>query len=153
MFRIAILGGGIGGLFTALSIQHHCQSRDLQIDIYEQAPEYGEVGAGVGIGPNAAELIVKLGLKNEALEIAGDRQGVWLSFRRYDTGAEVHTVMTPAEGNTTQLPMHRAEFLEVLVNAIKSRGAATLHTNKRCVGLDVRSYFQFFQFSPGYIDC
>lgn len=137
MFRIAIIGGGIGGLFAALSIEHHCGLNDIQIDIYEQAPEYGEIGAGVGIGPNAAELVKKLGLLGEALKIAGDRQGIWLSFRRYDTGAEVHTVKTPTEGNTAQLPMHRAEFLEILVRAVESRGAATLHTNKHCQTLEV----------------
>lgn len=139
MFRIAIIGGGIGGLFAALSIKHHCEPSDIHVDIYEQAPEYGEIGAGVGIGPNAAELVKKLGLLEEALKIAGDRQGIWLSFRRYDTGAEVHTVRTPTEGNTAQLPMHRAEFLEVLLRAVEDRGAATLHTNKQCQALEVGS--------------
>lgn len=137
MFRIAIVGGGIGGLFAALSIEHHCGLDGIQIDIYEQAPAYGEIGTGVGIGPNAAELVKKLGLLDEALKIAGDRQGIWLSFRRYDTGSEVHTVRTPTEGNTVQLPMHRAEFLEILVRAVERRGAATLHTNKQCQTLEV----------------
>jgi salicylate hydroxylase len=137
MFRIAIIGGGIGGLFTALSIHSHCESKDVQIDIYEQATEYGEIGAGVGIGPNAAKLIEKLGLMDEALKIAGDRNGVWLTLRRYDTGSEVLTVKGPTQGNRTQLPMHRAEFLEILVQAIQNRGAATMHTNKRCQRIEV----------------
>lgn len=137
MFRIAIVGGSIGGLFAALSIKHHCGLNDAHIDIYEQAPEYREIGAGVGMGPNAAELVRKLGLLEEALKIAGDRQGVWLSFRRYDTGSEVHTVRTPTEGNTAQLPMHRAECLQILIRAIESRDAATLHTNKHCQTLEV----------------
>ncbi|KAJ5160601.1 uncharacterized protein N7482_007605 [Penicillium canariense] len=136
MFRIAITGGGIGGLFAALCIHHHCKSQRIKIDVYEQAQEYGEIGAGVGIGPNAATLVERLGLKEEALAIAGDREGIWLSFRRYDTGAEVLTIMNPTNRNTTQLPMHRAEFLELLVKAIQRRGAATLHTNKRCEGIE-----------------
>lgn len=137
MFRIAIIGGGIGGLFTALCIHHRASQVQIQIDIYEQAPEYREIGAGVGIGPNAAELIRKIGLLDETKKIAGDRSGIWLSFRRYDTGEEVLTVNTPKEGNTTQLPMHRAEFLEVLVQAVRRRGAAVLHTDKKCRGLEV----------------
>jgi salicylate hydroxylase len=137
MFRIAIVGGGIGGLFAALSIHHYCHLQNVQIDIYEQAPEYTEIGAGVGIGPNAATLLGKLGLMEEALKIAGKKGSVWLSFRRYDTGSEVHTVMAPTEGNTTQLPMHRAEFLEILIQAVKRRGAATLHTKKGCEALEV----------------
>ncbi|KAJ5948694.1 hypothetical protein N7454_002001 [Penicillium verhagenii] len=100
------------------SIHHHCSTKEIQIDIYEQAPEYEEIGAGVGIGPNAATLIKRLGLLDEVLKISGDRAKTWLSFRRYDTGAEIHTVKIPDEGNNTmQLSMHRAEFLEILVRA------------------------------------
>ena len=139
MFRIAIIGGGLGGLFAALAIRHHCRSDDLQVDIYEQAPQYKEIGAGIGIGPNGAALLIKLGLLEEVLKITGKRAGVWLSFRRYDNGSEIHTIMTPTEGrNTTQLSMHRAEFLEVLLRAIQNRGAATLHTNKQCDAVEVR---------------
>nr|UBX54571.1 hypothetical protein [Aspergillus sp.] len=132
MFRIAIIGGGLGGLFTALAIKHHCPTQAIEIDVYEQAPQYSEIGAGVGIGPNAAVLIEKLGLMKDALEIAGKRENIWLSFLRYDTGAGIATVNIPDTGNTTQLPMHRAEFLDLLVRAVQKRRAATLHTNMRC---------------------
>jgi salicylate hydroxylase len=137
MFRIAVIGGGLGGLFVALSIHHHCASPDLQIDVYEQAAQYKEIGAGVAIGPNAARLIEKLGLLEETWKIAGKRGKHWFSFRRYDTGAEVLTVFVPDQGKMLQLPMNRAEFLEVLVQAIKRRGAATLHTKKQCRKLEV----------------
>ncbi|KAL2867833.1 uncharacterized protein BJX67DRAFT_371797 [Aspergillus lucknowensis] len=149
MFRIAIIGGGLGGLFAALSIHHHCGSQDVQIDVYEQAPEYKEIGAGVGIGPNAAALIEKLGLMEEARKIAGTRRHIWLSFRRYDNAEEVLTVMTPKEGNVAQLPMHRAEFLELLVRTIRVRGAATLHTNKRCEGIEDQGDTVLVTFADG----
>lgn len=137
MFRIAIIGGGIGGLFAALSIHHHCSSQDIQIDVYEQAAQYKEIGAGVAIGPNGARLIEKLGLLEEAWKIAGKRGKDWFSFRRYDDGAEILTVPIPETGRMLQLPMHRAEFLELLVRAVTDRGAATLHTNKQCRKLEV----------------
>ena len=44
-FRVAIIGGGIGGLCAALFIHHHCSS-DVSIDVYEAAAEYKEIGAG-----------------------------------------------------------------------------------------------------------
>ncbi|KAJ5947282.1 hypothetical protein N7466_000297 [Penicillium verhagenii] len=150
MLRIAIIGGGIGGLFAALSIHHHCSAKEIQIDIYEQAPEYEEIGAGVGIGPNAATLIKRLGLLDEVLKISGDRAKTWLSFRRYDTGAEIHTVKIPDEGsNTMQLSMHRAEFLEILVRAVRARGAATLHTHKRCVEVEDQGDEVSIKFADG----
>ncbi|GAD93130.1 hypothetical protein NECHADRAFT_88763 [Paecilomyces variotii No. 5] len=135
-FRIAIIGGGIGGLVAALSIYHHCQNDNVQIDVYEQAPQYKEIGAGVGMGPNAAKLLDKIGLFDKAYEIAGKRGEVWVSFRRYDTGEEVVTVPVTETGKITQLPMHRAEFLDLLVREVESTQAATLHTKKQCRRLD-----------------
>lgn len=141
MLRIAIIGGGLGGLFAALSIHHHSPSEDIQIDIYEQAAEYKEIGAGVGIGPNAADLAVKLGLQKELDKITGTRAGIWLSFRRFDDGSDVHTVRIPGAGSTPLYSLHRAEFLEVLVQAVQQRGTATLHTNKKCIALEVCGWY------------
>jgi salicylate hydroxylase len=138
-YRIAIIGGGIGGLFAALSIHHHCH-KDLdkiEIDVYEQAAEYKEIGAGVSLAVNASRLIEKIGLFDDCHAIAGSRKNVWLSFRRYDNSEDIHTAELDRFILEKQLPMHRAEFLEVLVQAIRKRGAATLHTNKRCQSLDV----------------
>jgi salicylate hydroxylase len=73
-FRIAIIGGGIGGLFTALSLDWHCKD-DVQISVFEQASEYKEIGAGVGIGVNAAKLLHKIGLGESLNEISGNAEG------------------------------------------------------------------------------
>ena len=151
MFRIAIVGGGIGGLFAALSIHHHCSPKDVHIDVYEQAAEYKEIGAGVAIGPNAAKLIEKLGLLEETWKIAGKRGKDWFSFRRYDNGAEILTVPIPEASRMLQLPMHRAEFLDILVRAILSRGAATLHTQKQCRSLEV-SFQQAQMYLPESVE-
>ncbi|KAF2097138.1 FAD/NAD(P)-binding domain-containing protein [Rhizodiscina lignyota] len=131
-FRIAVIGGGIGGLCATLSLHHHCKQLNVDINVYEQAAQYKEIGAGIGIGVNAAKLLHKLEFGEEVNKIAGHRNGVWISFRRYDTGADIITV--PADDTKTirQLPVHRAEFLDLLVRVIKERNAATLHTNKAC---------------------
>ncbi|KAH8692607.1 hypothetical protein BGW36DRAFT_302360 [Talaromyces proteolyticus] len=128
--RIAVIGGGISGLFAALSLHYHCGSQ-VSIDIYEQASQYKEIGAGVGIGVNAVKLLDKIGLGERVAAISGDRNGVWISFRRFDDNAEIITV--PAvEGKVRQCSVHRAEFLDILLAAIKERGAARLWTNKQC---------------------
>lgn len=136
-FKIAIVGGGIGGLCAALFVHHHCPS-DVEIDVYEQAPEYKEIGAGVGIGVNAAKLLAKIDLLDDALAIAGSRNHVWLSFRRYDSGEEIVTIPIKETGKLKQLPVQRAEFLELLYQTILKRGAARLHTNKACRKLEVQ---------------
>ena len=138
-FRVAIIGGGIGGLFCALSLHQYCKNDNITIDVYEQASQYSEIGAGVGIGVNAAKLLHRIGLGDAMNNIAGDRKGVWISFRRYDNGDDIVTVPSPSndQQKIRQLPVHRAEFLEVLLGAVKARDAATLHTKKICGRVDV----------------
>lgn len=48
-FSIAIIGGGITGLTLAIAL---CK-RGISCTIYEQAAAFGEIGAGVGVHPNA----------------------------------------------------------------------------------------------------
>lgn len=127
--RVAIVGGGIGGLVCALSLAHHCPG--ITINVYEQAAEYKEIGAGIGIGVNAAKLLHKLGLGEALNGFAGRRNGVWISFRRGDTGAEIVTPMVDDSNTVRQLPVHRAEFLDLLKATVVQRNAAILHTNKR----------------------
>lgn len=128
--KVAIIGGGIGGLCAALSLHYHCKDA-LDIDIYEQAGQYREIGAAVGIGVNAAKLIYKIGLGEKVAEIAGNPEGVWLSFRKFDDGSDVVTVKSADTDKVKQLSVHRAEFLGLLVEAVKERKAARLHTYKR----------------------
>ncbi|KAF2641614.1 mannitol 1-phosphate dehydrogenase [Massarina eburnea CBS 473.64] len=49
-FNIAIIGGGISGLALAIGLLQH----DIPLTIYEAAHSFGEIGAGVALGPNAA---------------------------------------------------------------------------------------------------
>ncbi|KAI1347008.1 mannitol 1-phosphate dehydrogenase 2 [Xylaria sp. FL0043] len=48
-FNLAIVGGGISGLTLAISLLQH----NVPITVYEAAAKFGEIGAGVGFGPNA----------------------------------------------------------------------------------------------------
>ena len=45
--RIAIIGGGIAGASAAVALN----AKGIRADVYEQAPSFGEVGAGIGIRP------------------------------------------------------------------------------------------------------
>jgi salicylate hydroxylase len=48
---IAIIGAGIAGITLAIALSEHNPS--LSLTIYESRPEFSEISAGVGFGPNA----------------------------------------------------------------------------------------------------
>ena len=83
--RVAVNGGGIGGLTAALSLRQ----AGFEVDVYEQAPELTQIGGGINMGPNAARILRRLGLA------AGlDREGVRPLFthqRRWHDGRTFNT--------------------------------------------------------------
>src|ERR1051325_6033448 len=78
--RVIVVGGGIGGLSAAL----HLLKAGFDVQVYEQAPRIGEIGAGIQISPNASRLLVRLGL-NPAMDRVGVRP-LAVNQRRWDDG-------------------------------------------------------------------
>ena len=69
---VAIIGGGIGGLSAALSLLQ----AGVDVQVYEQAPMLGEVGAGLQVSPNAARVLHRLGLAGELARTRGAAAGL-----------------------------------------------------------------------------
>src|SRR4029453_4324361 len=86
--RVAIVGGGIGGVAAANALLQ----RGIEVRLYEQAPALAEVGAGVAIQPNGARMLRRLGL-GDALTRWGAR---WVDpqYRRPD-GSLAATMWPP----------------------------------------------------------
>ena len=76
---VAIVGGGIGGLFAANALL----ARGLRVTVYEQAPAIGEIGAGVYVTPNAVRHLESIGLGG-AVERWGARVGPESAYFRHD---------------------------------------------------------------------
>ena len=60
---ILIAGGGIGGLAAAYALAR----KGFPVRVIEQAPEFGEIGAGIQLGPNIFRALEKIGLKEAVL--------------------------------------------------------------------------------------
>ena len=60
---ILISGGGIGGLATAYALAR----QGFAVRVFEQSPEFREVGAGIQLGPNIFRVLEKIGLKDDVL--------------------------------------------------------------------------------------
>ena len=74
-----VVGGGIGGLFAANALI----AQGLRVSVYEQAPDLGEVGAGVFLTPNSVRQLQRVGL-GPAVEKWGARVGPGSQYFRHD---------------------------------------------------------------------
>ena len=127
--KIAIIGGGIGGLATAAALR----DSGHEICVYEQADQFREIGAGVTLHPNATRLLEKLGFGHALRKIGSPTAGVRLMTA---TGDPIETGAprggAPLSDTGHGYNVHRAEFLDILVNALPSSGFKLGH---RCADL------------------
>jgi len=114
--RIAIVGGGIGGLTAALSLRQ----AGFEADIYEQAPALTHIGGGINMGPNAARVLIRLGLGEGLL-----REGVRPASthqRRWDDGRTLQRApLNPQCEELYGAPhvtIHRADLLAVISSGL-----------------------------------
>ncbi|KAH9839368.1 FAD/NAD-P-binding domain-containing protein [Rhodofomes roseus] len=117
-FRVAICGGGIGGLCLAVALSKHS---DIQVDLYEAAARFKEIGAGVMIWSRTWEILTLLGLDGKFAEIAhappDGSDGVGFDYRKSDQPEEGHRFYF-FERPYGCIRFHRAQFLDVFVDAL-----------------------------------
>lgn len=82
-FRVAIAGGGIGGMATALALASH----GIASEVYERREAFPEEGAGIQIGPNGTRILQRLGVAEFLQAHAATPDG--LSVRDGKTGREL----------------------------------------------------------------
>ena len=123
-----IVGGGIGGLFAAKALLTH----GLEVAVYEQAPELGEVGAGVYITPNSVRQMVRVGL-GDAVETWGARVGAASHYFRADGSPIAPVQVTDSSGWSANFGMHRADFVDFLAASLPK---GIVHTGHRCIGFE-----------------
>lgn len=122
--KILIIGGGIGGLTTALACQHF----QLDYEVFEAAPEIREVGSGIWVPPNAMQVMHRLGLSDailktgnllESISVGGPDGKRWYSLPA--------SKVIPKFGFST-VAIHRARLQALLYQALNK---SNVHTGKR----------------------
>ena len=132
--KILIAGAGIGGLTAASCLMN----AGYDVEIYEQAPELSEIGAGIQLSANAMHVLNGLGL-GKAIAKLSVRPAAYV-FRLHDTGevigqfplAEEHERLNGAPYNQ----LHRADLHDLL--AVKARyfNKEVVRLNRRVVGFE-----------------
>jgi len=127
--RIAIIGGGLGGLAAALFLQ----KAGLDATVYEQAKELREVGAGIVVSPNMVRALRKLGLVEKLSEFAVRLEAAW-EFRRWKDGRVLFAQPMGEECERLYgehcYVAHRADLLALLQQALPQH---MLRLDHRCV--------------------
>ncbi|MFC9557010.1 FAD-dependent monooxygenase [Rhodococcus sp. NPDC056960] len=130
--RIVVVGGGIGGLAAAAFLH----KAGMNVRVYEQAPQLGEVGAGLVISPNAVRLLRRLGHLDRFLESAVELEVGW-EFRRWENGVVLSAEQMAGRcedlyGESSYVS-HRADLLEAIRAAVPPK---LVELGKRCTGID-----------------
>ncbi|GGI84873.1 FAD-dependent oxidoreductase [Saccharopolyspora subtropica] len=128
MRHAVVVGGGIGGLATAVGL-HRIGWR---VSVLEQAPEFGAIGAGITLWPNAVRALDALGFGDGVRDLGSARlsarlcaaDGRWLTTL---DGARIKRLL-----GGPVLPVHRAQLHQLLLDALP---ADALHAGLRVRGI------------------
>ena len=125
-FDIAVVGGGIGGIALTIGLLR----KHVPVTLYESAHAFGEIGAGVSFGPNAARAMslidpaIEAGFHRVATRNSWDsKRDFWFTFRygqdKKDGTNRVGDVITELDCPPTgQCAVHRAHFLDEMVKLL-----------------------------------
>ena len=122
MKRAAIIGGGIGGLTTAIALR----KVGFDVDVYERASELKEVGSGMSLWPNAVRSLNQIDPS-----ILSRLQARSRSLRRLvmkdASGDEIKTLPLSV-ADCSGIAVHRAELQAALADAVSPRSIHLNHT-------------------------
>jgi len=143
IMKFAILGGGIGGLTLAVALQR----KNIDVTVYEAAPQWKPLGAGLGLAGNAVKAFREIGIEQEVL-----REGkVLMKVAIRNPRGKVLTSVDSEEisrrfGVVNNFAIHRADLHHVLIGQLRPN---TVHLNKSCVDFNQNDNGVTITFSDG----
>ncbi|MEJ8574544.1 FAD-dependent monooxygenase [Microbaculum marinum] len=130
--HIAIAGGGIAGLISALSVA----GPGMRVTVFEQAGRLEEVGAGLQVSPNAWRVLEALGLAETVLRLSVAPAAI-----RMRRGSDGRTIARMPLGGQAERRwgapyrvIHRADLQDTLVAALEANPNAGLRLGTRIDG-------------------
>ncbi len=130
--RVAIVGGGLGGLAAAVFLERS----HIDVTVHEQAFELSEVGAGIVVPPNMVRPLRRVGLADRLPDFAVRLEAAW-EFRRWQDGRVLFVQSMGEECERLYggycYVAHRADLRAMFRQALADR---VLRLDQRCVGVN-----------------
>ena len=126
---VLVSGGGIGGLAAALALVR----QGFKVQVFEQAPEIGEIGAGIQLGPNAFHAFDALGVgdKTRARAVFTDCMVMHDALDESEVGKiETGEAFRQRFGNPYAV-IHRVDIHKSLLEGAMETGQVAFFTNTR----------------------
>lgn len=127
--KVVIAGGGIGGLTLALALLR----QGYEVEVYEQAKQLSEVGAGLQLSANANRALFALGLRDGLHAVgsqpSGKRLRLWNTGEHwdyFDLGA-----VSEEKYGAPYFTIYRPDLLGLLADAVEARKAGTIRLGKK----------------------
>lgn len=135
---VLVVGGGIGGLAAALALAR----RGIEVRVFEQGSEFGEIGAGIQLGPNVFHMFELLGLTGAIEHYAVHPDN--LVMMDGITGAEVIRMPVGSEafrGRFRGYPygvIHRGDLHRVILEACQREQGVELTGSRKALRYEER---------------
>ena len=129
--RMAIIGAGLGGTAAAALMQRAGYS----VRLYEQAPAFSRLGAGIHLGPNVMKIMRRMDCE-DALNVMGSHPDYWYS-RDWKTGEAIAQIplgeFALKEYGASYLTVHRGDFHALMTESV---APGTIEFNKCLSGIE-----------------
>jgi salicylate hydroxylase len=133
---VLVVGAGLAGLTTALALAR----RGFRVRVLEQAGEFGEIGAGITVSPNAARVFRSLGLLDALMSVSTP---VWIqAVVYYETGKvlgkkdRTHNASLP--NGAPFLQLLRPDLHALLDRALREQAPGCIFLNTTVTGVEQR---------------
>lgn len=127
MDKLSIIGGGIGGLTTALCLE----KLEIPYKLYERAEVLNEVGAGIWLSPNALQVLKYLGLLDDVKKEGNSIDRITIGKPDFSPISDTPQDFIKAHFGYSTIAIHRAKLQKLLLNKIPK--------NKVLLGKDFES--------------